>query len=131
VEANSEKRIDRVLDTLARLNPATRVVDDSRLPVRDAYEAGELAHQFGAEGARALDPADPELAVFLDEVIRDYETKWLDEPIPALRGHTPRQAADDPTRRGDLVKLLDSFPADAAGRGGMDVSRLRAALGLA
>jgi hypothetical protein len=44
----------------------------------------------------------------LDEFVRDYETKWLDEPILALDGHTPRQAADDPTRRGDLIKLLDS-----------------------
>lgn len=66
----------------------------------------------------------------LDEFIREYETKWLDEPIPALDGHTPRQAADDPTRRGDLVKLLDSFPADEGKAGRMSAERLRAALGL-
>ncbi|WP_141772605.1 DUF2384 domain-containing protein, partial [Mycobacterium malmoense] len=59
-----------------------------------------------------------------------YETKWLDKPLPALDGRTPRQAAGDPTRRGDLVKLLDSFPIGAAARGGMDVDRLRVALGL-
>ncbi len=70
------------------------------------------------------------MAAFLDEVIRDYETKWLDEPIPALDGHTPRRAADDPTRRADLIKLLDTFPAGEAARGGMDADRLRAALGL-
>jgi hypothetical protein len=34
----------------------------------------------------------------LANFIRDYETNWLDELIPALDGHTPRQAADDPTR---------------------------------
>ncbi|WP_328993247.1 hypothetical protein OG394_02950 [Kribbella sp. NBC_01245] len=34
----------------------------------------------------------------------------LDESIPALAGATPRQAAGDPTRRDDLIKLLDSFP---------------------
>jgi hypothetical protein len=39
-------------------------------------------------------------------------------------------AADDPTRRGDLVKLLDTFPAGEAARGGMDADRLRASLGL-
>ena len=43
---------------------------------------------------------------------------------------TPRQAADDPTRRGDLIKLLDTFPAGEATRGGMDAERLRVALGL-
>ena len=130
VETNSEKRMDRVLATLARLDPAMSVLDDSRRPVRDAREAAELAKQLPMTGEDALDPDDPELAAFLDEFIRDYETKWLDEPIPALDGHTPRQAADDPTRRGDLIKLLDTFPAAKAGRGGMDADRLRAALGL-
>jgi hypothetical protein len=130
VEANSEKRMDRVLATLARLDPAMNVLDDSRRPLRDAREAAELAKQLPITGEDALDPDDPELAAFLDEIVRDYETKWLDEPIPALDGHTPRQAADDPTRRGDLIKLLDTFPAGEAGRGGMDADRLRAALGL-
>ncbi len=130
VEANSEERMDRVLTTLARLDPAMSVVEDERRPMRDAREAAELAKQLPAAGDEALDPDDPELAGLLDEFIRDYETKWLDEPIPALNGRTPRQAADDPTRRGDLIKLLDTFPARAAGRGGMDADRLRAALGL-
>ena len=71
----------------------------------------------------AGNPDDPEVVAFLDELIREYEVKWLDEPIPALDGHTPRQAADDPTRRGDLIKLLDTLPAGEA-------DRLRAALGL-
>jgi tetratricopeptide (TPR) repeat protein len=130
VDANSEKRLDRVLATLARLDPAMSVLDDSRRPLRDAREAAELAKQLPIAGEDALDPADPELAALLDEFVRDYETKWLDEPIPALDGRTPRQAADDPTRRGDLIKLLDSFPAGEADRGSMDADRLRAALGL-
>jgi SEC-C motif len=127
VEANSEKRMDDVLATLARLDPAMEVIDDSRYPLRDAREAAELAEQLPITGEDAL---GPEMAAALAEFIRDCETKWLDEPIPALNGHTPRQAADDPTRRGDLIKLLDSFPASDAARGGMDADRLRAALGL-
>lgn len=130
VEANSEKRIDRVLATLARLDPAMTVLDDSRQPLRDAREAAELAKQMPISGEDELDLDDPELAALLNEFVRDYETKWLDEPIPALDGHTPRQAADDPTRRGDLIKLLDTFPAVAPGTVGMDADRLRLALGL-
>ena len=127
VDANSEKRMDRMLAALARLDPAMTVLADSRRPIRNAREAAELAKQMPIpEG----DASDPELTAVLDGFIRDYETKWLDEPIPALDGHTPRQAADDPTRRGDLIKLLDSFPAGEAARGGMDADRLRAALGL-
>ncbi|MGH3970747.1 MAG: SEC-C metal-binding domain-containing protein [Mycobacterium sp.] len=131
VTANSDKRIVRVLATLARLDRTMEVLDDSRRPVHDAREAAELAKQLPLADEDALDPDDPAVIAALDEFIRDYETKWLDEPIPALDGHTPRQAADDPTRRGDLIKLLDSFPAGAAARGGMDADRLRAALGLA
>jgi hypothetical protein len=78
----------------------------------------------------AVDPNDPEVAAILEGIIHEYETSWLDEPIPALDGHTPRQAADDPTRRADLIRLLDTFPVGAAARGGMDADRLRAALGL-
>ena len=111
VETNSAERMDRVVATLIRLDPTMRVLDDFRRPIRDAREAAELAAQLPA-GENALDPDAPEVATMLDEFIREYEAKWLDEPIPALDGHTPRQAADDPTRRGDLIKLLDSFPAD-------------------
>ncbi|MGH3561909.1 MAG: hypothetical protein ACRDTN_08955, partial [Mycobacterium sp.] len=127
VETNSERRADRVLATLIRLDPAMRVLDDTRRPMRDAREAAKLAQQMPLTGGGALDPDDPEMGAFLDEFIRDYETRWLDEPIPALDGHTPRQAADDPTRRGDLIKLLDTFPTVA---GGMNADRLREALGL-
>jgi SEC-C motif len=130
VETNSEKRVDRVLAMLARLDPAMNVLDDSRRPLRDAREAAELAKQMPITGEDALDPDDPELVAFLEQFVRDYETKWLDEPIPALKGHTPRQAADDPTRRADLIKLLDTFPAGEAGSVGMDADWLRAALGL-
>ena len=95
--------------------------------MRDARESAELAKQMPiTEG----DTSDPELTAVLDEFIRDYETKWLDEPIPALDGRTPLQAADDPTRRGDLIKLLDTFPAGEGARCGMNPDRLRDALSL-
>ncbi len=106
------------------------MLDDYRQPVRDAREAAELARQLPVADEMRSTPMIPRLAAMLDQFIRDYEAKWLDEPIPALDGYTPRQAADDPTRRGDLLKLLNSFPAGGAGRGGMDVDRLRTALGL-
>lgn len=129
-ETNSEKRMDRVLATLASLDPGCEVVEDSREPVGDVRNAAELAAQMPVTGEGAFDPDSPEVVAALDELIRTYETMWLDEPIPALDGHTPRQAADDPTRRDDLIRLLDTFPAGEAAHGGMDADRLRAALGL-
>ena len=106
------------------------VLDNTRRPIRDAQDAAALAGQLPGGVGPAVDPDDPDVAALLGEMIRTYETNWLDESIPALDGHTPRQAADDPTRRGDLIRLLDTFPAGEAARGGMDADRLRAALGL-
>ncbi|GFG73211.1 SEC-C domain-containing protein [Mycobacterium botniense] len=130
VETNSEMRMDRVLATLARLDPAMTVLEDSRRPIPTIRDAAKLAGQLPSSGADALEPDDPEVAAVVENLIRRYEAAWLDEPIPALAGHTPRQAADDPTRRGDLIKLLDTFPAGESARGGMDADRLRAALRL-
>ena len=129
VETNSAERMDRVVTTLIRLDPTMRVLDDARRPIRDAREAAELEAQLPA-GESAPDPNAPEVAAILDEFVREYEANWLDAPIPALDGHTPRQAADDPTRRGDLIRLLNSFPSDEGAPGRMSAERLRSALGL-
>ena len=64
-----------------------------------------------------------------------YEDAWVDDPVPALGGITPREAVDDPTRRGALLRLLDDVERTQAswtgpGRG-MDPDRLRRLLGLA
>lgn len=97
------------------------VVNDSRQPASAAAaDAGTVSPES----------AGLEVAAALDQFVRDYEQKWLDESIPALAGYTPRQAAADPTRRGDLIRLLDSFPVERGKPGVMDVDRLRAALGL-
>ena len=100
IHANSEARVDRVLDTLHALDPTLTIVNHARQPVRDAREAATLGARSapaGEDSAHRLDPADPEIAAVIDRFTRDYEQKWLDEPIPALAGHTPRQAAADPT----------------------------------
>jgi len=91
----------------------------------------QLAARNPTTPAQSLDPStDPDIAAIVDDVVRKYEASWLDEPIPALANHTPRQCADDPTRRPDLIRLLDSFPSDTGRPGTMSPTRLRAALGL-
>lgn len=124
VETNSEARMDDVLAALSRLAPDLTVVEQSR---RSADDVRELAKQSPNSGEHMLDPQDPQVAQAMAEFIRTYEANWLDESIPALDGYTPRRAADDPTRRGDLIKLLDSFPET---EGGMSARRLREALNL-
>lgn len=127
IETNSENRLDRVLAVLRAIDPGLRVLDDARIPMGDARQLAALADQ---QPAVQPEPDDPELIAFMEQTIRGFEDRWLDEPIPALNGVTPRQAAADPTRRDDLVRLLNSFPSGAAAGRGMDADRLRAALGL-
>ncbi|WP_187365581.1 antitoxin Xre/MbcA/ParS toxin-binding domain-containing protein [Trebonia kvetii] len=62
---------------------------------------------------------------------------WLDEPVPALRGLTPRGAAasDDQMDVFRIESLLRQFEyqaglAEAAGFAGMDVARLRTELNI-
>ncbi len=67
-----------------------------------------------------------------EAIQRRIEKQWLSESIPALGGLTPRQAAVDPTRLGDLKRLLNSFASrDVEGFITYDVNRLRRELGLA
>ncbi len=60
------------------------------------------------------------------------EQRWCGESIPALGGLTPRQAAEDPTRREQLERLLASFDAIETPPGAftMRTDHLRALLGL-
>ncbi len=132
VNANSEARLERVLATIGKLDPSATVLHETRDPVGDLRAAQRVAtSSAAAPAATFLDPdTDPAIAAALKEMAHNYETAWLDEPIPALAGHTPRDCAHDPTRRPDLIRLLDSFPEDDGRPGTMSPARLRAALGL-
>lgn len=129
VETNSETRLDRVLDTLQQLQPGIQILDQKRRPASDVQEAMSRAPSGAADIPNTtLDPNDPLMAAVLEQMIRTHEQAWLDESIRALAGATPREAADDPTRRPDLIALLNSF--GPARSGSMHPDRLRAALGL-
>jgi hypothetical protein len=126
VFAMDEDRFDTLLDALSHAQPGIRVVDESRRTIED----------LDRDDAYPLEPPTPVsaeddaiLTNVLHDFIRGFEQRWLDESVPALGGVTPRQAAADPTRRDDLIRLLDSFP-DGDDPGQMSATRLRAALGL-
>jgi hypothetical protein len=114
IHANSTTRFERVLATITTLDPSMTVLSDTRQPAGDLQTIQQIAAHNPTPAAPApkLDPTDPAIAAALDDMMRKYEQAWLDEPIPALAGHTPRQCADDPTRRDDLIRLLNSFPQD-------------------
>ena len=131
IGTNSDERMDRVIDAVGRMSPGLVLLSDERTPTDSPFAiAGSEAGGVMGGPSGMLDPSDPAMAAIMDEYIRDYETSWLDEEIPALAGLTPRQAAADPTRRPDLIALLASFDTDEDMPGMMSAKRLRAALGL-
>jgi hypothetical protein len=79
----------------------------------------------------------PETREALDRHMREMQEKWLTQPIPALKGMTPREAAEAPEGRVLLEALLDDFAArqakanlSASGLSTFDVEELRARLGM-
>jgi len=131
VHANSETRFDRTIATIRRLDPSATLTSETREPAGDLRAMQESAASSSRPPAELLDPAsDPAVAAALKEMVLNFEEAWLDDTIPALSGHTPRQCAQDPTRRPDLIRLLDSFPEADGQPGQMSPARLRASLEL-
>lgn len=151
VETSSVARHDATLALLTDAVDGFEVVAEERVPLARAQAEHERAEcmaparrvlglEDAADDAPDLDDdiydpddsegdldEDPELAAALEQIDRQFESRWLDQPVPALGGATPRAAAADDELRPDLLTLL----AEMEGRGRFDPDRLRAALGLA
>lgn len=120
-EVNSRNRLTRLLGLLTRLGEAPAVIDETRVdPAQDmAWPAGPRIFPGGA--------APPE---------EGWEKHWLDEPVPALRGRTPRQAAQSSSEdRPALEALLRQFEYEACllaadGKSGAGTAWLRRELGM-
>lgn len=129
VEANSEERLERLRATVTTAVPDAQLVDERRTGVAEALARAE---------DDAVPLADHELSAealeWLDAHMAGLEERWIDEPVPALGGVTPREAVADPTRRRDLEALLNEFETQAAGlpagARSFDPNRLRRRLGL-
>jgi len=131
IEANSSKRARRLERTLLRAAPGAALIRHEELGPEDL----QARARAGAGMAEQLDPAEhPEVGRALDEFVRRREAAWVDEPIPALAGLTPRQALADDRARPELEALLDDFTwanrRSGGGPGTMDPDRLRALLGM-
>lgn len=79
-----------------------------------------------------VSPPDPGIQEAMLAFVEEQEQRWCDEPLPALGGVTPLEAAADPTRRDELQRLIASFPPPnfATGVFSMRPERLRERLGL-
>lgn len=123
VRSMSEARLDAVLTELHTTLPGAQVTSRRCDPIQPA---DPQAPDSAVAGPAEI-PAEA-----LHELMDRYERRWCDEHVPALGGLTPRQAAADPTRRDELVRLIASFPEiePTGGAFGLRPARLRELLGL-
>jgi len=119
VEVNSRERLAALLGILREAGASPEVSDQSLIDPRQdlAWPAGSRARPGGS-----AEPQD------------GWEKQWLDERVPALRGRTPRQAAQA-KERVLLEALLRQFEYEADllaanGQTGVDTEWLRRELGM-
>jgi hypothetical protein len=78
--------------------------------------------------------APPEVREAIIEHMQNHERRWVDEPVPALGGSTPREALADEAKRKELMELLADMDSHLASSDdpetAMNADRVRALLGL-
>lgn len=105
VETNSKQRLDQVLSKLKDLLGSIEIVEESEESLDEVRaRLGDSAVDEPFE----IEVTEEEQAA-LQAHVEKLEDRWLDESIPALGGLTPKQALGDPTRRDDLIRLLNEF----------------------
>ena len=130
VAPGTERGLLDLLDDGDGLELLAYVADLHRPPVVVGPDGKVLdLAQLPAGPSPAPLEVDPEV---VREVVESLEQRWCSEPVPALGGVTPQEAAADPTRRDDLARLIDSFPVrdPATGAFGLRPEVLRERLGL-
>lgn len=103
---------------------------DVRQPLAEGEMPSVRTPPGGWDEPGVGDPAVNVLAIA--SIQEAMEKRWLDEPVPALGGLTPWQAAADPTRRDEMARLLATFsdPDPASPLLALRPARLREQLGL-
>lgn len=124
VRTMSGSRLDAVLAELRAALPDVPVLSEQREPVRWSDAPPPTS-------SPATAPVQVPTEAIL-ELLDRQERRWCDEQVPALGGRTPWQAAADPTRRDELIRLIASFPEidPASGAFSLRPARLRQLLGL-
>ena len=101
LETNSLERADMLRERLASLLGG--LIRFANQKVKDMET---LMSERPRSGGRSSELAGPEAAALLREFKERHYASWPDEAIPALGGLSPREAAQSPSHRAELVLLL-------------------------
>jgi hypothetical protein len=128
LETNSLKRADALRE---RLESAF----GGHLEHRERVHL-DLSSAVAGAGARSPgrppEFTTPELAALTRDLKRQHYTDWIDQPLPALKGQTPREAVRTASGREDveiLIKEMENMEARLPESARFDFSELRRKLG--
>ncbi len=134
LECNSRRRLEtgrRLIETIAGAWIEHR---------GDSFQSQESIKRQALEKKPGRRPKEPELPPELDrEIIAEFKRKhyadWVDQPLPALDGLSPRQAARSKSKRRQLEDLLRGMEnreahERAEGHAAFDFSTIRKQLGM-
>jgi len=76
--------------------------------IREKYLSGKADAEDDGDAPRGALPPEITEPLVLGHYATYYRA-WIDEPVPALDGATPRQAAADPERRARVVELIEGL----------------------
>ncbi len=113
---NSTKRAERgrsMIETLATdaVRYRTTVHENLEKKLREAIRSGKVTDPYPESIDEETLPRDVHEALVLDALGRHY-CNWLDEKIPALDDHTPREAAADAALHPKLFDLMHRLEGD-------------------
>ncbi len=118
---NSGSRADMIVDLLKK--HLGKFIED--ITEEEDYYDSESSHDDSEDEI----PAEIKIEL-MTEFLDNHYRKWLDMPIPALDGLTPRQAAKKPSARKKLIALLQKDTASPVEGFSYDKSWLWKELGL-
>ncbi|HLQ39035.1 MAG TPA: MbcA/ParS/Xre antitoxin family protein, partial [Planctomycetota bacterium] len=102
--ANSDERLRKLRTWLLPVAGVLREVSETRREFL-AAPADDRLHGHGRE-----EPTSPELLDAITGHMRAHYRRWLDEPIPALGGKTPRQAVKTADGQRKVARLIRTTP---------------------
>ena len=106
LECNSRARLTRGSELLGKIGALKKRGEE----IKEADEIlTEVVGRNDEESSGSYDELPeipPEAHAYLEEAIRRHYEEWLDHPLPALDGQTPRETARDPLGRQRLIDLI-------------------------
>jgi hypothetical protein len=136
LECNSRGRLacgSELLGEIGRLDNRGEEIKEGEEILKDVV-GGRGGESRGEHDE--LPELPPEAQAYLQEATRRHYEEWLDHPLPALHGQTPREAAKDSLGRQRLTDLIREMEymeqrTSSPGHLSYDWNKMRRRLGLA